>query len=280
MNVERDAVHKFHDESLKMLLAGNVGCFSEEGQWLPPNAPLVEGKNSIGEIVSQVIEDPNFSASHEIVDIKVSSSGDLAYIHYTYELTVSDPAGKPDSDYGKGIYVLQKQQQAGWKFLIDIWNSDAEIMHDTVAVPKQVTDSVQTEVQNKEVVRRYWDGKWNKRRPEILDELQNPDVQYHSPSMQMNGIEEYKQVYGMYLSALHDTQLTIEELVAEGDKVMSRVSVKCTHKGELDGIPPTGNSLTVKIFTVFRLVGGKIAEEWELVDELGLMHQLGMELGP
>ena len=134
--------------------------------------------------------------------------------------------------------------------------------------------------QNKAVVKRYWDGKFNQRRPEILEELQIPEVQYHSPSMQLNGIEEYKQAYNMYLSALHDTQLTIEEMIAEGNKVMSRVSVKCTHKGELEGLPPTGKTLTVHLFTVFRLVGGKIAEEWELLDELGMMHQLGMELRP
>lgn len=261
MNVAHDTVHKFHDESLKMLLAGNVDCFSEEGMWLPPKAPQIKGRDNIGEIVSKIINDPNFSVSHEIVDIDVSGSGDLAYIHYTYKFTLSGPDGNPVTEQGKAVYVLKNRPEAGWKILIDIWNSDVE-------------------EQNKAVVQQYWEGKWNERRPEILDELQTPDVQYHSPSMQMNGIEEYKQVYGMYLAALHDTQLTIEELVAEGDKVMSRVSVECTHNGELDSIPPTGKSVTVNIFTVFRLVDGKIVEEWEVVDELGLMHQLGMELRP
>ena len=84
----------------------------------------------------------------------------------------------------------------------------------------------------------------------------------------------------MYLSALHDTEVSIDELIAEGDKVMSRVSVRCTHKGEFEELPPTGKKLTVNAFTVFRLVDGKIAEEWELQDELGMMHQLGMELRP
>jgi hypothetical protein len=96
----------------------------------------------------------------------------------------------------------------------------------------------------------------------------------------MNNLEEYKQVYNAFLSALHDTQLTIEELIAEGDKVMTRVTMNAVHKGELEGIPPTGNSLTVSVFTVFRLVDGKIAEEWEILDELGMMMQLGMELKP
>ncbi len=145
---------------------------------------------------------------------------------------------------------------------------------------EEMKAQAEVEAQNKTIVQRYWEGKWNERRPEILDELQTPDVQYHSTSMQMNGIEEYKQAYNHYLSAFHDTNITIEELIAEGDKVMSRVTLSAVHKGELPGIPPTGKTLTVSAFTVFRLVDGKIAEEWESLDELGMMMQLGMELKP
>ena len=98
--------------------------------------------------------------------------------------------------------------------------------------------------------------------------------------MEMNGIEEYKQVYQSFLSAFHDTKLTIDGLIAEGDKVMTRVTCSVVHKGELEGIPPTGKTLTISLFTVFRLVDGKIVEEWEIIDELGMMMQLGMELKP
>ena len=138
----------------------------------------------------------------------------------------------------------------------------------------------EVEQRNKEILRRYWDGKWNQRSPTILDELQSPDVVYRSPSMEMNGLEEYKQVYGAFASAFHDTHLTINDIIAEGDKVMTRVTLRCTHKGELEGIAPTGKTLTVSLFTVFRLDGGKIVEEQELLDELGMMQQLGMELRP
>jgi len=136
------------------------------------------------------------------------------------------------------------------------------------------------EVQNKDVVRRYWNGKWNERRSEILDELLTPDVVYHGPSMTMNGRKEYKQVYDVFRSALHDTHLEIDDLIAEGDKVVSRVSLQCVHGGELEGIPPTGNEIELDAYTVFRLVDGRIAEEWEIIDELGMMRQIGMELTP
>jgi len=136
------------------------------------------------------------------------------------------------------------------------------------------------EEQNKEIIKRYWDGKWNARNPGILDELQASDVVYHGTSMEMNSIEEYKQVYSAILSAIHDTKITIDELIAEGDKVMSRMTLSGVHGGELMGIPPTGNSFTFSGFTIFRIVDGKIAEEWEVLDMLGWFQQLGMELKP
>jgi steroid delta-isomerase-like uncharacterized protein len=136
------------------------------------------------------------------------------------------------------------------------------------------------EEQNKEVVKSYWNGKWNERRPGILDELQTPNVVYHGTSMEMNGLEEYKKVYGIFSTAFQDTKLTIEGIIAEGDRVMTRVKITGTHKGDFEGIPPTGKVLTLSAFTVFRLIDGKIAEEWEILDELGMMQQLGMELKP
>ena len=61
---------------------------------------------------------------------------------------------------------------------------------------------------------------------------------------------------------------------------MTRLSMSSVHKGDLAGIPPSGKTLTGTVFTVFRLDDGKIAEEWEILDELGMMHQLGFELKP
>lgn len=134
------------------------------------------------------------------------------------------------------------------------------------------------EEQNKSVVQSYWNGKWNERRPEILDELQTQDVVYHGPSEILKGIEEYRQAYSGYLSAFHDTRIEVEELIAEGDLVMSRAVLHGIHNGELGGIPPTGKEFSISAITIFRIVDGKIAEEWEIIDQLGMMTQLGMEL--
>lgn len=128
VEAERAAIRRFHDECINAALAGDVGvtvsCFAEEGQLLPPNASLIKGKDAIGEFLSQIVENPSFSGSHKIAKVEVSRSGDLAYIHYTYELTLNDPDGNPVTEHGKAIYVLKKTATGEWKFLIDIWNAD------------------------------------------------------------------------------------------------------------------------------------------------------------
>jgi steroid delta-isomerase-like uncharacterized protein len=153
---------------------------------------------------------------------------------------------------------------------------------DTAALAEleKLRSRAKIEEQNKEVVRRYWNGKWNERRPGILDELQTQNVLYHGTSMEMNGLAEYKKVYAIFASAFHDTRLAIDDIIASDDRVMTRVKMTGTHRGDFEGIAPTEKTITLTAYTVFRLVDGKIAEEWEVLDELGMMSQLGMELKP
>jgi predicted ester cyclase len=113
--------------------------------------------------------------------------------------------------------------------------------------------STDQEIQNKEVVRRYWEEKWNVRSPTVLDDLQSPDVLYHGPSHEMSGIAEYKEAYGLYLSAFQDTKVTVEDLVASGDRVVSRVHMTGVHTGPLPDLPPTGKAFSMGMITVFRL---------------------------
>jgi len=120
------------------------------------------------------------------------------------------------------------------------------------------------EEQNKSVIKRYWDGKWNERRPEILDELLTKNVLHHGSTDEINGIEEYKKVYNTYLSAMDNTRFEIIELIAEGNLVMSRGICSATYNGKLGDIYPVGKEISVRFFTVFKLIDGKIAEEWEL----------------
>ena len=133
----------------------------------------------------------------------------------------------------------------------------------------------------KPLIRRFGADLWNHGHLHRADEFLTPNIVSHfthlpSPTNREGFLAFVTQVR----TAFPDVTLTLEDLIAEGDRVMSRVTMRCTHKGELEGIPPTGKVITISAFTVFRLVDGKIAEEWEILDELGMMHQLGLELKP
>jgi len=130
---------------------------------------------------------------------------------------------------------------------------------------------------NKEIVRRVVDGVWRDRNLTIVDELVAPDYVGHDPTQPepIRGLEGFKQFVGMYQSAFHDAAVTIDDQIAEGDQVVTRWTGRGTHTGELMGIAPTGKEVTVSGITVSRLADGKIAEEWELMDALGMLVQLG-----
>ncbi len=80
----------------------------------------------------------------------------------------------------------------------------------------------------------------------------------------------------MYFAAIPDMHATIDDMVAEGDKVVVRYTVEGTQQGELLGVPPSGKRFQTSGISVYRLAEGKIAEQWEQADLLGLMQQLGV----
>src|SRR3990172_9262709 len=88
------------------------------------------------------------------------------------------------------------------------------------------------------------------------------------------GPEGSKQIVMVYRNAFPDIQFTIDEQIAEGDKVVTRWSAHGTHKGELAGIPPTGKSSTVTGMGVDRIVNGKIVERWGIFDQFGMMQKM------
>jgi predicted ester cyclase len=106
----------------------------------------------------------------------------------------------------------------------------------------------------------------------VIDEVCTADFVYHDPSGPVQGREAFKQFIGMYLSAFPDFHITIEDMVAEGDRVAVRQTTTATHQG----IPPTGKRITVSGIHITRVVDGKSVEDWGNDDVLGLMQQLGV----
>jgi predicted ester cyclase len=109
-----------------------------------------------------------------------------------------------------------------------------------------------------------------------IDEIVEPDALIHtSLPIEATGAQALKQVWPMLLRGLPDVHVTIEDLIAEGDKVVSRNSVTGTHQGEYMGRPPTGKSVTYNEIFILRFVNGRIAETWGVVDVFSQLKQLG-----
>jgi steroid delta-isomerase-like uncharacterized protein len=130
--------------------------------------------------------------------------------------------------------------------------------------------------QNKAQVRRLTEEVWNQGNFAVLDELFATDYVGHESSTTIQGQEGARQFISLYRSAFSDIHFTIEDMIAEGDKVVARWSVTGTHDGNLLGIPPTGKHTTGTGITIIRFVEGKDVEDWVNWDALGLMQQLGV----
>ncbi len=128
---------------------------------------------------------------------------------------------------------------------------------------------------NKALVRR-WIEALNKQNLAAFDELCAPDFVHHSPSITVQGLEAYKQAISGEFTAFPDMRFTIEDILAEGDAVAVRLTGHGTHQGNLQGIPPTGKQATIPGMTIYRIADGKLAEQWESLDDLGLLQQLGV----
>jgi len=130
--------------------------------------------------------------------------------------------------------------------------------------------------ENKALVRRYIEEGINQRNLAVLDKLCLPDIVVHNAALTLQGLEPVKQFLSMYLTAFPDVQLTIEDMIAEGDTVVFRHTFRGTHKGDLMGIAPTDKQVNVTGIDIFRIVEGKIVEQWTNADDLGAMQQLGV----
>jgi steroid delta-isomerase-like uncharacterized protein len=133
---------------------------------------------------------------------------------------------------------------------------------------------------NRATLKRFIDA-MNTGDPEVvsetIDELVEPDAQIRTPlPIEATGQQLLKEVFGRLHRAFPDLRVNVEDVIAEGDKIVSRNSVTGTHQGEYMGIPPTGKSVTYNEIFIARFANGRIAETWGVVDVLSQMRQLGV----
>ena len=129
---------------------------------------------------------------------------------------------------------------------------------------------------NKKVVSRFVEEFKNKANHDIVDELFTADFVHHLKDPRLPPGSAAMTLLGQSIVAgFPDVRVTVEDLIADGDKVIERTTAMATHTGEFNGIPPTGTQVVWTEIHIYRLRDGKIAELWSEIDLLGLLVQLG-----
>jgi steroid delta-isomerase-like uncharacterized protein len=131
--------------------------------------------------------------------------------------------------------------------------------------------------ENMALVRRFVDEVQSGGNIDAIDELCSPEFVNHSaPPGVPSNCEGVKQVTAMFRQAFPDSYFTVEDMVAEGDKVATRKTFHGTHQGEFFGVPPTGQRESIGLIDIVRIADWKVVEHWSMGDNLGMMQQLGV----
>jgi steroid delta-isomerase-like uncharacterized protein len=131
---------------------------------------------------------------------------------------------------------------------------------------------------NKSIVRRLYEEVWNQRHLEVAGEIISPSHAIHDNHLPDAGIgpEAYQRNVVRFVAAFPDLRFTVEDMVAENDKVVAFWVITGTHRGEFRGIAPTNVKISVEGITINHVSGGKIMDAFVNYDALGLMQQLGV----
>jgi len=133
---------------------------------------------------------------------------------------------------------------------------------------------------NKRVIIRFFEEVWNKRKLDIADDIFDADchtfqLRSGTPAISTpRGPQSIKDHITEWLSAFPDLQFTVEQMIAEGDRVSTLLMMDGTHTGQWLGIPPTGKHINIRMATMHRIRSGKIIEDWVIVESLGFFQQL------
>jgi steroid delta-isomerase-like uncharacterized protein len=130
---------------------------------------------------------------------------------------------------------------------------------------------------NKALVRRFVDEVQSKGNTDLIDEICSAEFVNHSAPQGLPADREgIKILTAMFKGAFPDSYFSVEDMIAEGDKVVTRKTFHGTHEGEFMGIPPSGRPVNVSLIDVVRISDGRVVEHWSVGDNLGMMQQLGV----
>jgi steroid delta-isomerase-like uncharacterized protein len=128
-----------------------------------------------------------------------------------------------------------------------------------------------------DLVQRIWREIWNQGLLDVVDDVLADEYVGHIPAMPepVRGTRGFKELIAAYRTAYPDVHLTVDDVIASGDRVVVRWTSRGTNTGSFMGMKPTGRNVEVAGISIFRIEGGKVAEEWEGFDTLAMMRQLG-----
>ena len=129
--------------------------------------------------------------------------------------------------------------------------------------------------QNKSLAQRVWDEVWHQGDLDRIDDLFASDFVRHDPGRELRGPEQNRQFVRELRGAFPDLHFTVQDEVAEGDRVCVRYRFEGTHAGAFRGIPPTTKRIAYSGILIYRILNNKIAEQWTEFDLLGFLKQLG-----
>ena len=130
--------------------------------------------------------------------------------------------------------------------------------------------------ENKDIIRRYYAELWNKWDLAVADNLIDPNILFRgSLGLQVQGLDGFKGYVATVRAAFPDFHNSLEDLVAEGDRVVARLTYRGTHRGQIFGAPPTGNPVTYGGIAIFCIANFKITEGWVMGDTWSLFQQVG-----
>lgn len=143
-----------------------------------------------------------------------------------------------------------------------------------------------TEDRNKNLVYRMFEELWNQGNLAIVEEIFSRNYVGHDPTdpnpetRETHGHQDIRNFVRMMRSAAPDIHFTVEDLIADGDKVIARWTAKGTQRGDLPGVPATGRSAIVSGVTIYRITDDRISEGWQNWDAMGMLQQLGVFTHP
>jgi steroid delta-isomerase-like uncharacterized protein len=141
-----------------------------------------------------------------------------------------------------------------------------------------VNDSESQQERNKAVIRRFVEEVQNQKSEDAYWELNDPDFVNLAPlppGIPADREGGFAYLFG-FMNAFPDSRVTIDDMIAEGDQVVTKKTFTGTHTGDFAGIPASGNSVVLQFVDIMRVRDGKIVEHWNCIDQLSLMQQLGV----